>query len=302
VRWVGLTFVVVWLAAREAKGVDGPSAERSLQIWYRSTTGCPDGAMFVHRLTELGREAHLASVGDRVDFVVTVAHAAEQSSGRLERQTELGTMAIREISAGRCDEVVEGLALSLDLALDPIEKRSIAVPEHEVREVWSSSFGAGPTLTTAIAPDPMFGVSLNAELSHVGGASLLLVARGARRQSGVSPDLDITLALLEARAVGCPLGWRGGAWMLQPCLGASLGWLGAESPAPEGHSDDALWTSGTAFARVSWRAADALGVYLDAGAVFPFVRYELGAETGAPVFRTGAVGLDAALGIAWWPP
>jgi hypothetical protein len=67
-----------------------------------------------------------------VDFVVTVAHAAEQSSGRLERQTELGTMAIREISAGRCDEVVEGLALSLDLALDPIEKRSIAAVSRGV--------------------------------------------------------------------------------------------------------------------------------------------------------------------------
>jgi hypothetical protein len=47
---------------------------------------------------------------------------------------------------------------------------------------------------------------------------------------------------------------------------------------------------------------DALGIYLDAGAVFPFVRYELGGETGAAVFRTGAVGLDAALGIAWRPP
>jgi hypothetical protein len=301
VRWAGLTFLAVLLAVREAKGVDGPPPERSLQIWYRSSAGCPDGARFVQRLTELGREVRLASVGDRVDFVVTVADAAEQSSGRLERQTELGTMAIREISAGRCDEVVEGLALSLDLALDPTEKRSIAAPEHDRGDVWSSSFGAGPTLTTAIARDLMFGVSLNAELAHAEGASLLLAARGARRESGVSPDLEITLALLEARAAGCPLGWRGGAWMLQPCLGASLGWLGAESPPPEGQSDDALWTSGVAFGRVSWRPADAVGVYLDAGAVFPFVRYELGAETGAAVFRTGAVGLDAALGIAWWP-
>lgn len=90
--------------------------------------------------------------------------------------------------------------------------------------------------------------------------------------------------------------------MLQPCLGVSLGWLGAESPPPRGVSDDAVWASGSAFMRGSWRAIDAMSLYLDVGAVVPFVRYELGADAGAAIFRTGAVGLDVALGVAWWPP
>lgn len=41
--------------------------------------------------------------------------APSTSSGRLERQTARGTVAIRELVAGRCEEVTEALALSLEL-------------------------------------------------------------------------------------------------------------------------------------------------------------------------------------------
>lgn len=100
-------------------GQDAPRA--ALSIWYRSSEGCPDGAVFVTRLAELGRAATLARVGDRVDFVVTVAAAPDASSGRLERQTARGTVAIRELAAPRCEEVTEALALSLEIALAPAD-------------------------------------------------------------------------------------------------------------------------------------------------------------------------------------
>lgn len=59
-------------------------------VWYRTSEGCPDGEAFVSRLSELGKTARLASVGDRVDFVVTLGSGPQESSGRIERQTRGG--------------------------------------------------------------------------------------------------------------------------------------------------------------------------------------------------------------------
>jgi hypothetical protein len=299
VRWLGLVLGFVGLGSARAWGAQAAESERTLQIWYRSSAGCPEGTAFVLRMNQLGREARLASVGDPIDFVVTVAHEPGQSSGRLEQQTALGTMAIREINAGRCEEVVDGLALSLDLALDPaVETASHEALERRIADSWLLSLGAGTTLATAIASDPMLGASLQAELSQRTGASMLFAVHGAR-DSAARGGVDLTLSLLEARAAACPFGWGNAIWMVQPCIGASLGWLGAESPAPLGRSDDGWWASGFAFARGRWRMTEALALYLDLGALAPFVRYELGADTGAAIFRTGSAGLEAGLGVAW---
>jgi hypothetical protein len=295
-----LRLSLLWAAP--AGALESTESSDTLQIWYRSSDGCPDGSAFVLRLNQLGRPARLASVGDRVDFVVTVAHDVEQSSGRLERQTELGTMAIREISADRCDQVVEGLALSLDLALGPVvEKPTSAAVDQRGDAAWRLSFGAGPTLATALAPQAMLGASVYAALSHRAGAGVILTAHGAR-ESGTQGGQDLTISLLEARAAGCPLALSHGAWMIQPCLGLSAGWMGADVPAPRGHSDDAFWASGVAFARGGWHATEVLGLYLDLGALVPLVRYEFGAPTGAAIFSTGSVGFEAGLGITWWLP
>jgi hypothetical protein len=88
-------------------------------VWYRTSEGCPDGEAFVSRLSELGKTARLARVGDRVDFVVTLGSGPGESSGRLERQTRRGIVAIREYRDARCEQVAEALALTLDLALEP---------------------------------------------------------------------------------------------------------------------------------------------------------------------------------------
>ncbi|HWO08879.1 MAG TPA: hypothetical protein VNN80_05345, partial [Polyangiaceae bacterium] len=105
--------------AQPDSGATTTAPPAPLSVWYRSSEGCPEGSVFVARLAELGRPATLARVGDRVDFVVTVARTPDASSGRLERQTARGTVAIRELDAARCDEVTEALALSLEIALDP---------------------------------------------------------------------------------------------------------------------------------------------------------------------------------------
>jgi hypothetical protein len=50
--------------------------------------------------------------------------------GRLERQTDRGTVAIRELRDATCERVADGLALSLGLALDP--KQPSVAPEANV--------------------------------------------------------------------------------------------------------------------------------------------------------------------------
>lgn len=116
---LGVALATPALAAAEPDGASAVQGDAPIRVWYRSSEGCPDGDRFVGRLSELGRRATLARVGDRVDFVVTLAAEPEQSTGRLERQTERGTVAIRQLDASACSEVAEALALSLELALAP---------------------------------------------------------------------------------------------------------------------------------------------------------------------------------------
>jgi hypothetical protein len=88
-------------------------------IWYRSGDGCPDGQAFLERLSPRGVHAQLASVGDRVDFVVTLGASETGYAGRLERQTSGGVVAIREFDARTCEEVADALAVTLTLSNTP---------------------------------------------------------------------------------------------------------------------------------------------------------------------------------------
>lgn len=88
-------------------------------VWYRSAEGCPDAPQFLARLGDRASLARVAQAGDYVDFVVTLTATEQGSSGRLERQTQSGTVAIQEIRDRECARVADALALSLALALDP---------------------------------------------------------------------------------------------------------------------------------------------------------------------------------------
>jgi hypothetical protein len=70
-------------------------------------------------LAEHSRRARLAQAGDHIDFVVTLVAERNETVGRLERQTNSGTVAIRELRDATCEQVADALALSLGLALTP---------------------------------------------------------------------------------------------------------------------------------------------------------------------------------------
>src|SRR5690349_18499058 len=203
----------------------------AVQIWYRGSNGCPEAGDFLRRLAALGRSASLARVGDPVDFVVTVASTLERSEGRLERQTQHGTMAIREVSAPLCDEVADGLALSLDLALAPAAESpgaepGEAPPASDTAGTASTplALGAEALLSTPIAPAALPGLGLFLEIP-LGAPTLRVALRGQHGESEARADIDVTTTLLGGRVEGCFSAWAGANFSASPCLALDAGWL-----------------------------------------------------------------------------
>lgn len=203
-------------------------------VWYRTSEGCPDGEAFVSRLAALGKAARLASVGDRVDFVVTLGRGPRESSGRLERQTRGGTVAIREYRDARCDAVAEALALTLDLALEPEAAPVASAPRAAASSPPSSiaarSVAAGAVTgasaadgvaAVASAPPPRSGVPARSPSADDGAqralanpdappAGALAIGAQALLQSGVAPGALPGAALFLARRTPAPWlsSWR----------------------------------------------------------------------------------------------
>lgn len=121
-RRLGWVVLLVGLTARtpraEAQAAHAPS------VWYRAAEKCPAGPEFLEKLGAGQGRARLAGAGDHIDFVVTLLSDGAETVGRLERQTNGGAVAIRELRDASCDRVADALALSLTLALDPAQAAS----------------------------------------------------------------------------------------------------------------------------------------------------------------------------------
>jgi hypothetical protein len=111
-------FELAWLIALTPAPATADDVATT-SIWYRGQEGCPDAAGFLARVEARGIRARIAQVGDPIDFVVTIGKGAEQSRGLLERQTKSGVVAIRLLEGGSCEEIADGIALSLALASTP---------------------------------------------------------------------------------------------------------------------------------------------------------------------------------------
>jgi hypothetical protein len=312
-----------------------PTPNASLHIWFRTSEGCPDGTSFLEQLRGLGRDATLAGVGDRIDFVVTLAAQPDASAGRLERQTERGTVAIRELHAAHCEEVAEGIALSLDLALRPATgtapsssaaEASPALPaspgldprpaapgdatleprpsddENQARaRPLASRWGAQASLETGLVPFVIPGGALFAELASGGGAASARLSARAAYGRGDVEQTELRVTLFAARLDGCALGWHSAAFSIDPCLAADLGTLRASTPGADGRSDQGLWLSAAGLVRASLPVSGSVAFEAQLGAVFPVVRYSLSTATGTDLFRTEPVGVDLSVGARWSP-
>jgi hypothetical protein len=329
------------VAAQPGAAGAPPPPDAALSIWYRSSEGCPEGSVFVARLEELGRRATLARVGDRVDFVVTVARAPNASSGRLERQTGRGTVAIRELDAPRCEEVTEALALSLDIALDPADEAPASTaarapssvgaaangppaaapapgstpaqplaavdraPEGDLEHETARSalaLGAQGSLTSGIAPSWAAGGALFAELRARDASALAVrLSLAAALANDTRAAIDVDVFWFAGRVEGCAFELRSGPLSLQPCAGAELGLVRAGSSGDGARRDTGLWGSALGLLRASLELDARFALEAQVGAALPLVRYAVGSSLGGDLFRTEAVIPALALGGRWSP-
>ena len=314
-----------------------------MRIWYRNAAGCPDGAAFVTRLAALGRQAQLATAGDRVDFVVTLGgpEPTPETLGRLERQIESGTVAIREFRAARCEDVAEALALTLELALQPsaapapdpspalapplaratsksyaevvpastavapAEPAPIEPAQHTASSRVSLSLGLQATLLTGAAPAALPGVAVFVGLAREDlqpRARLSLRANYRQARASLS-DSELSVAVMAARPEGCVWSWSLGVFSLDPCVGLDVGLLRVAGESERGRADKGIWLGAAAHLRAIWRVSPQFAVEGELGALVPVVRYALGrGEDPTDLFQTEPVGLAVGLGAAWLAP
>lgn len=324
--------------AREEPALLAPAAPIAA-VWYRSGEGCPDGAAFIERLRTRSIPAQLAQVGDRIDFVVTLGAGPDGGRGRLERQAEKGTVALREVQGKTCEGVADALALSLALSWDPSAQPPVTEATPASSEPPVAERVAAPTLAATASPpasasagspdpapdssprsvrigiegllwslteqSPLFGGALFGELgsSHAGTGLRPLARLSA--QLAFSPDMgeDVEGWIGAARIEGCPVNIGSSRLHLRPCTGLDLGVLGVAGSGSAGASSNAFWAAWSTHARLSWEAGASWGLDAQAGVIVPLTRYEL--TVGQPAQSIAELrgwGMAAGLGAHWAPP
>lgn len=313
-------------------------AREPVAIWYRSGEGCPDADAFLLELERRATPARLAGMGDPIDFVVTLGTDGSRGWGRVERQTERGTVALRELEAATCEAVAPSLALSLVLAIEPEAVPGAAPPPAPApgaappvpgptsepapaapaasgtQRAGAAAGRAEPALalTWAAGAAVSMGTQLGAP-AFGGGPFVELALRPGEAPLGLSPALrvsgfatlprgvteDVSAWLLGGRVEVCPWVVRFGAIELSPCAGAELAALEAEREAPDQPEDTSLWAALAGHGRAAWLVTGHLALEAQAGVSLALGRHDFIAETPPRVVaRTDALGFTAGLGAS----
>jgi hypothetical protein len=304
-------------------------------LWYRSSEGCPDSASFLASVGDRAPLVRLAEAGDHVDFVVNLAVTKEGARGRLELETDRGTVAIRDVEDQSCERVAEVIALNLALALDPAGAQPPASAEPPAEpdgavSVESADAEAEPAPAQETAQGAGSAAKANPGARAERKARFRVGVQGGV-QSGIASGLmakatvfaeagglaawapDLTLRLAGVGAFGSSessIGtieqtlWAGRVELCPVSLGGetlsvspcAAGELGQLS-ASGSRSDAALWGALGVHARGLWVLAPPLALEADVGANFPLNRYEYLAGSTV-LYGSAVVGIYAGLGAS----
>jgi hypothetical protein len=212
-------------------------------VWYRGAEGCPDAAEFLSRLGARATLARVAEAGDYIDFVVTLVTSEQRSTGRIERQTHSGTVAIQEIGDTECSRVADALALSLSLALDP------ALPVSR-----PSSSDSNPSTAPTEQPSPA------AEQGRDTDSSVLVLA------SPQPPATTPTPSFGEAGPRGVPTGDFAPAFRPFRAAPRRLAWLVGAHGGLSGGTAPEIAARGDLFVELGWALRAARERYGSTGA------------------------------------
>jgi hypothetical protein len=121
---------------------------------YRASSGCPDEAAFVARVRARTSRARLAWPGEVARRFVVNAEAGPPAGGDITVTNEHATEGTRTLRADTCEEVADGLALILALAVDPHARATPTVEAAPSAPPGASQPGATPP-TPSSSVDPL---------------------------------------------------------------------------------------------------------------------------------------------------
>jgi hypothetical protein len=342
-RWLAVLVLLLTCSVRAAAEERGepPRSEPAAPaaaVWYRSGEGCPDGAAFIELLRQRSVPAQLAQVGDRIDFVVTLGAGPDGGRGRLERQAEQGTVALREVQGKTCEGVADALALSLALTWDPNTQPPVPEVTPSSSEPPAPERDAAPALTAATPPpspalpavrapqpEPSRNVRIGlngsvwslSERTAFFGGSVFGEVRGSRVGAGLRPLIRLSAELAfspelgndvqgfigAARVEGCPVRIGSSLLQLRPCTGFDLGMLRVAGGGRAGASSSGFWAAWSTHGRLSWETGATWGLDVQAGVIVPLTRYELTVgEPAQSVAELRRWGIAVGIGAHWAPP
>jgi hypothetical protein len=290
---------LVLLMSPAAARADAEAFE-PVTIDYEATLSCADRGAFLDKIRK--RTTRFRETRDSVRrFVVRIGAEGGRFGGHLEVESR-GTRTSGSPVEGRtCEEVVEALALSTALAIDPrapgrhepaappaasppptpgpVPVPTPPGPEPEppppAPAAWHAEIGAQVVAAGGVAPRVTPAGALFVGLAHRGGATVRLGAvLGAERDA--SNDLGAaTFQWAAARALACPFSWALTSRLrLMPCATAEAGALTVSATGiTEPYTRARLWGAAGLSARLS----------LALGRV---VRLELGGDAIVPIWRS----------------
>jgi hypothetical protein len=288
-------------------------------VWYRAAPQCPDGNAFIEKVVQRTQNVRLADAGDKIDFVVTIGLKQDLNVGRLERQTERGTVAIRELSGESCDEVADALALHLAMSaeqcsqVNPREAASTtpegpptpqpSAPAPDSRR--HPSAAPGTARWSAVADALLLGATSPSHMPALGAFiqfawdwdGVLRPALRAGALAGAANWEEFDISLIAGRIDLCPIAFGASVYSIRPCLNLDVGRISVETSRS---SDHGLWITPGALLRLEYHPFKPVLLEVQAGALFPAKRYTVSiAEDDGSVrsrYRTDRIGLQIALG------
>ena len=244
--------------------------------------------------------------GLRADEGVTITAsitAGSAYSGTVSLEASGRRFPARSVTAARCEEVAEALALIAELAIDrlpvvgpPMEPHGAIAPAARVRTAihplglepaWyvstgihgGASFGRAPSVRPTALPF----VELSRDPWSL-RASLLWAHR---------PSEELSVTLVAARLEVCPIRWIAADVELDPCASIELGAIrGERSEARSG-----LWLAPGALARGRWRFAHPFFAELELGASVPLSRPRFLLEPAQTLWHAPPIAFSAAAGL-----
>ncbi len=138
------------------------SREIALRVELAAPVGCPAADGFIEAIRRQGANARAARADEAAR---TLSLVVERREGAFIGRLAWGSVAgadVREVRAGRCEEVFEGLALAAAMELTPVAPLAEPTPPEPPRPVTTASASLPPpVVVSASSPEPSHRVALS---------------------------------------------------------------------------------------------------------------------------------------------